>query len=73
MMIRKTTYAAASLISRLHRAIISHKFYFGQGGELNFDLSKRNYHINVQTFWEDHSLLEIEGLTGTNNFTIYEQ
>jgi hypothetical protein len=47
------------LTHRLKWAMISHKFYFGQGGELQFDLTKRTYSISIETIWEDYSLLEI--------------
>lgn len=73
MIFRKTWLAAPSLLSKTHYRMISHKFYFGQGGELQLDLRNRTYSIAIETIWDDYSLLEIEGLTGCQNFTLHEQ
>lgn len=56
-------------ISRL----VTHKFYYGQGGQLTFDLTKRTYSIQLKTFWEDYCLLEVQGLTGPNSFLLSEE
>ena len=53
--------------------LISHKFYSGQGGELHLHLTKREYAITVETIWEDYSLLDLEGLSGARNFTLFEE
>lgn len=72
-MIFRKSLISPFLSRRLKCTIISHKFYFGQGGELQFDLTNRNYSISIETIWEDYSSLEIQGLTGASNFTLYEQ
>jgi hypothetical protein len=58
-MIFRKSILSPFLTYRLKCAIISHKFYFGQGGELQFDLTKRTYNISIETIWEDYSSLEI--------------
>jgi hypothetical protein len=57
MIVTSATRGLAALTRRLFNPLITHKFYFGQGGQLQFDLTNRNYHIEVQTFWEDYSEL----------------
>lgn len=54
---------------RLFFNIISHKFYSGQGLHLNILLTKRSYNLKVETIWEDYALVEIEGLSGTKNYS----
>lgn len=50
--------------------IITQKFYNGQGGYLDLDLTKRTYNIHLETIWEDYCLLEINGLTGIKNLEL---
>lgn len=48
-----------SLVRRPCYRLINHKFYFGQGGVLRLNLTKRRYEVTLETIWEDHSLVEI--------------
>lgn len=61
-----------SLLHINFKNIITHKFYYGQGGEMNFRLTHRSYNITIETIWDDYCLLEIDGLKGIKNFTIHE-
>lgn len=54
---RKSLFS--SLLKKSYNSLITHKFYYGQGGQLTFDLTKRNYSIEVETIWEDYCQLEI--------------
>lgn len=65
-------YTTQVLAQRLAFQMISHKFYNGQGGTLNFDLTKRTYRIELETIWEDYCLMEISGLTGIKNLDLNE-
>lgn len=47
MLIGKQIRRAHSLSKIIKQHLITHKFYFGQGGELQLDLKKREYNISV--------------------------
>jgi len=70
MMLTKIIGTLSSLTHIPKYSLIAHKFYFGQGGEMKLDLQKRLYSISIQTVWEDYCQLEINGLTGVENFTL---
>ena len=38
-----------------------------------FNLTKRTYKINIETIWDDCCYLDIDGLTGEENFILEEQ
>lgn len=57
MILRKAIGNFSLLFACNKYSIISHKFYFGQGGELQIDLTKRSYSISIETVWEDYSLV----------------
>lgn len=46
------------------------KLGYGQGGSLDFNLTKRNYQIQFETVWEDYCLIDINGLSGSNSISI---
>lgn len=62
-------YTTQVFAQRMYFQMITHKFYNGQGGTLQLDLSKRTYKIQLETIWEDYCLMEIHGLTGIKNLS----
>lgn len=54
-------------------ALITHKFYYGQGADLTLLLTNRTYKVTFETIWEDYTLLEIEGLTGAKDYVMEER
>ena len=46
--------ARAYLLNFPCYTFISHKFYYGQGGDLQMNLTKRAYDIQIETIWEDY-------------------
>lgn len=38
-----------------------------------FNLTKRTYRLNIETIWDDCCYLDIDGLTGQENFILEEE
>ena len=47
MILKRITPTIKRLFHRNINRIITQKFYYGQGGELKFDLTKRSYDISI--------------------------
>lgn len=71
-MIRIGLKALKCLQNRISWGLISQKLHFGQGGTCKLNLTNRTYQMKVESVWEDHCEVEIEGLTGPKNFIIEE-